>query len=99
MTAHPDVIHPDISHGYRASSPSALNCEPAITLSVGVWGAWAALSVGRPTSARVMISWSVGSSPTSGSVWTALSRARFGFCVSLSLSAPPSLTLSVKNKH
>ena len=31
------------------------------------WGAWVARSVERPTSAQVMISWSVGLSPMSGS--------------------------------
>ena len=34
-------------------------------------GAWVAQSVKHPTSAQVMISWSVGSSPASGSVLTA----------------------------
>ena len=37
------------------------------------WGAWVAQSVGRPTSAQVMISRSVSSSPASGSVLTAQS--------------------------
>ena len=32
------------------------------------WGSWVAESVERPTSAQVMISWFVGSSPTSGSL-------------------------------
>ena len=37
------------------------------------WGAWVAQLAECPTSAQVMISWSVGSSPMSGSVLTAQS--------------------------
>ena len=63
--------------------------------------------VKRPTSAQVMISRSVGSSPVSGSVLTArsLEPASDSVCVcvslSLSLSAPPPLMLCVSliNKH
>ena len=58
-----------------------------------------AQSVERLTSAQVMISQLVSSSPASGSVLTAQSLepgACFRFCVSLSLSAPPhSLSLSL----
>ena len=59
-------------------------------------------SVGkRPTSAQVMISQFVSSSPTSGSVLTAQTEPGgcFGFCASLSL-CPPLLMLShsLKNK-
>ena len=61
-----------------------------------------AQSVGRPTSAQVMISRSVGSSPASGSVLTAQSLEPVSNPVSPSLSAPPPLslclTLSLKNK-
>ena len=66
-----------------------------------VWGAWVAQSVERPTSAQVMISQVVGSSPASGSVLTAqsLEPALDPACVSL--STPPllmlSLSLSLKN--
>ena len=49
-------------------------------------GTWVAQLVERLTSAHVMISRSVSSSPASGSVLTAQPGARFGFCVSLSLS-------------
>ena len=48
-------------------------------------------SVGRPTSAQVMISQFVGSSPVSGSVLTARSPEPASDSVSPSLSAPPLL--------
>ena len=58
-----------------------------------------------PTSAQVMISQFVGSSPTSGSVLTARSLEPASDSVSLSLSASPllalclSLCVSKINKH
>ena len=61
--------------------------------------------VERPTSAQVLISWSVGLSPTAGSVLTARSLEPASDSVSPSLSAPPplmlslSLSLSKINKH
>ena len=64
-----------------------------------------AQSVECPTSAQVMISRSVGSSPGSGSVLTAQSLEPASDSVSPSLSAPPPLTLylslskiNIKNK-
>ena len=48
-------------------------------------GAWVAQSVGRPTSAQVVISRSVGSSPASGSVLTAQSLEPVSDSVSPSL--------------
>ena len=51
--------------------------------------------VERPTSAHVMISWSVSSSPASGSVLTARSLEPASDSVSPSLSAPPQLALSL----
>ena len=58
------------------------------------WGPWVAQSDKRPTSARVMISRFVSSSPTLGSVLMAQSPgACFRFCVSLSLF--PSLACSL----
>ena len=60
--------------------------------------------VEHPTSAQVMISQFMGSSPTSGSVLTAQSPDPASDSVSPSLSAPPllalclSLYLSLKNK-
>ena len=68
------------------------------------WGAWVAQSVEHPTSAQVMISLPVSSSPESDSVLTAQSLgARFGFCVSLSLCPSSTHVLSIPppqiNKH
>ena len=61
-----------------------------------------AQSVERPTLAQVMISRSVGSSPTSGSVLTAQSLEPASDSVSASLSAPPllvhALSLSLSQK-
>ena len=55
------------------------------------------------TSAQVMISWFVSSSPTSGSVLTAQSLEPASDYVSPPFSAPPLLTLcvslSIINKH
>ena len=61
------------------------------------WGAWVAQSVKRPTSAQVMISRSVSSSPASGSVLTAQSLAPVSDSVSPSLwpSTVHALSLSV----
>ena len=57
------------------------------------WAAWVAQSMKCPTSAQVMISRFVGSSPTSGSVLTAQSLEPALDCVSPSLSAPPLFAL------
>ena len=66
-------------------------------------GARVAQSVKCPTSAQVMISQLVGSSPVSGSVLTAQSLEPASDSVSPSLFAPPPLTFclsfSLKNKH
>ena len=65
------------------------------------WGAEGAQSVKRPTLAQVMISWSVGSSPASGSVLTAQTLEPASDSVSPSLSDPPPLPLCLsplKNK-
>ena len=61
----------------------------------GVGGGWVAQSVERLTSAQVMISLSVSSSPASGSVLTAQSLEPVSDSVSPSLSAPLLLTLSL----
>ena len=53
------------------------------------WGAWVAQSVKRPTSAQVMISRSVSSSPALGSLLTARSLEPVSDFVSPSLSGPP----------
>ena len=77
--------------------------------SVDSMGTWVAQSVKCLTSAQVLISWSVSSSPASGSVLTAQSLEPVSDSVSpslsLSLSLCPStahalsLSVSVKNKH
>ena len=65
-------------------------------------GTWVAQSVKHVTSAQVMISRFVGSSPVSGSVLTAGSLEPALDSVSPSLSVPPllslSFSLSLKNK-
>ena len=63
-------------------------------------GAWVAQSVERPTSAQVMISRSLSSNPTSGSVLTAQSLEPVSDSVSPSLSDLPPfmLCLSVSQK-
>ena len=63
------------------------------TIKGRMWGAWVAQSVGCPTSAQVMISQSMSSSPASGSVLTAQSLEPASDSVSSSLSAPPLLIL------
>ena len=67
------------------------------------WGAWAAHSVKRLTSAWVMISQFVSLSPASGSVLSALSLELASDSVSHSLSATPPLvhclSLSKINKN
>ena len=66
-------------------------------------GAWRAQSVKHPTSAQVMISRLVGSSPASGSMLTARGLEPALDSVSPSLSDPPPLmlclSLSRTNKH
>ena len=64
-------------------------------------GAWVAPSVTHPTSAQVMISRSVSSSPTSGSVPTAqgLEPASDSVSPSLSLTLPHSCSVSVSKTN
>ena len=66
-------------------------------LKVLTMGIWVAQSVKRPTSAQVMISRSVSSSPTSDSVLTAQSLDPALDSVTPSLSAPSPFTLCLKN--
>ena len=61
-------------------------------------GTRVAQSVKRPTSAQVMISRSVSSSPAWGSVLTAQSLEPVSDSVSPSLSAPPLLALCLSQK-
>ena len=58
-------------------------------------GAWVAQLVKYLTSAQVMISWFMGSSPASGSVLSVRSLEPASDSVSPSLSAPPRLALCV----
>ena len=71
-----------------------------ITLKNSLRGAWVAQSVERPTSARVMISRFVSSSPVSGSGLMAWSLLPI-LCLPLSLPLPHSCSVSLclKNKH
>ena len=66
-------------------------------------GAWVAQSVKRPTSAQIMISRFVSSSPASGSVVTTQNLAPALDSASPSLSDPSPLTLCISlsklNKH
>ena len=64
-----------------------------------LWGAWVAQSVECLTLAQVMIPCFVGLSPMSGSVLMAQGLEPASDSVSPSLSAPPPLSLSSKNKH
>ena len=65
------------------------------------WGAWVVQLVERWTLAHVMISWFLGLSPASSSVFIAQSQEPASDSLSPSLSAPPPLTLCVSkiNKH
>ena len=77
---------------------SALGCR---LRNSGIRGAWAAQLVKCPTSAWVMISWFVSSSPAWGSVLTAHSLEPASDSVSPSLSVLPRsccVPLSLKNK-
>ena len=58
---------------------------PQVSRVLLLRGTWVAQSVGHPTSAQVMISRSVSSSPTSGSVLTAQSLEPVSDSVSPSL--------------
>ena len=85
-------------------SPS-LSALPQLVLCLSKinkhWGTWVAQSVLRPTSAQVMISQFVSSSPASGSVLTARSLEPASGSVSPSLCYSPAHALSLltlKNK-
>ena len=75
----------------KGQGPVVKACTPARviprTRKVTSRGAWGAQSVKRPTSAQVMISQCVSSSPASGSVPTARSLEPASDSVSPSLSA------------
>ena len=89
----------DIKTLYKLYEISSLNTAP--------WGAWMVQSVKHLTSAQVMISWFVGSSPVSGSVLTgqslepALDSVSLSLFLSLCLSTAYTLSLSFSkiNRH
>ena len=68
-----------------------LSCVSGV--SYALWGTWVAQSVEGPTSAQVLITQFVSSSPAPGSVLTAQSLEPTSDSVSPPLSAPPPLTL------
>ena len=72
-------------------------CEPTnyLRTTKWFWGAWLAQSVKRLTSAQVMISQFVSSSPASGSVLIAQSLEPASDSGSPALCAPPLLILSL----
>ena len=80
----------------------SLSQDKQINFKKKIRDAWVAQSVKPPTSAQVMISQFVGSSPVLGSVLTARSLEPASDSVSPPLSVPPllslSLCLSLKNK-
>ena len=78
------VLKPEL----RSPTPADL---PLLYVKKPFWGAWVAQSVERPTSAQVMISHSVSSSPASGSGLTAQSLESASDSVSPSLSSPNTL--------
>ena len=86
--------------GLRCAVAARRFLGPQINLKREMWGAWVAQSVKRPTSAQVMISRSVGSSPASGSMLTAQSLEPVSDSVSPSFSDSPlfMLSLCLKNK-
>ena len=80
------------SECFRSDAPAVgagrFKQKTAYEISSGDWSSDVCssdLSVKRPTSAQVMISWSVSSSPTSGSVLTAQSLEPVSDSVSPSL--------------
>ena len=79
----------------RGRQPVLPNPWKVTIKTVELRGAWVAQSIKRLTSAQVMISQFVSSSPASGSVLTAQSLEPVSDSVSPSLSAPPLLMLSL----
>ena len=87
-------------HTIKLVAPLWMDCGQE-HIEVGRFrGSWVAQSVKPPSSAQVVISLFVSSSPASGSVLTAQSLEPASDSVSRSLSAPPLLTLCLylKNK-
>ena len=89
------LFFPKIVKRIKRHSLSLLALNPSLSpdsltiKDLNCRGAWVAQSVGHATLAQVVISQSVGLSPTSGSVLSVQEPgACFGFCVFLSLSLP-----------
>ena len=77
--------------------PKAIYIFNAVSIKITPWGTWLAQPVKRLTSAQVMISQFVSSSPVSGSVLTAQSLEQL-WILYLPLSAPPPLQSVSQNK-
>ena len=86
------VIYVVTSRAFSGEAPFRLNCDRC-PKTEDPGGTWVAQSVGRLTSAQVMMSRFVGSGPPSGSVLTAPSLEPASDSVSLSLC--PCLTHTV----
>ena len=103
MSSESDFERPEESSGYVGKCTSgrgidkyrSLREQSASSLfkKCKTRGAWVVQSFEKPTSAQVMISGFVSSSPASGSVLTARSLEPASDSVSLYLSAPPLLML------
>ena len=86
------VIYVVTSRAFSGEAPFRLNCDRC-PKTEDPGGTWVAQSVGRLTSAQVMMSRFVGSGPPSGSVLTAPSLEPASDSVFPSFSAPPLLVL------
>ena len=89
----------DASHRCRPPGTANATTDGEQQRKVKVWGVWVAQSVEHPTSAQVMISQFVSSSPASGSVLMAQSLEPASDSVSPSLSLCPPVCLPKINKH
>ena len=90
--------------GEKLESPNKSKLRGKFKVAIGIeecGGTWVAQSVERPTSAQVMISQLVSSSPASDSVLTAqsLEPALDSMFHTLSAPSPLMLCLCLKNKY
>ena len=81
--------------GNQETKNGSVELEHGIYKKQRVRGAWGAQLAKLPTSAQVMVSWFMGSSPSSGSMLSARSPQPASESVSPSLSAPPLLMVSL----
>ena len=88
----------DFNTNYKTDCQIGFKKDQTILLETHFRGAWVAQSVKCLTSAQVMIVQFVGSSPASGSGLTAQNLKPASDSLSLSLSAPPLLVLSLPLK-